>query len=229
MRWIHILAGVVALLSGAAAMYAAKGGTLHRRSGLIFAIAMIVLTSSAVAIAGFLRPNPVNFVAGSLTFYLVCTGLLTVRRTVDQSRPMLTGFMALAFAGSVYAFLLAFEAMSSPGGTIDGIPPQPLFMFGTIGLIGSVSDARLLRARSIEGARRLGRHLWRMTFAMWIATASFFLGQAQFIPKPIRRIELLVIPVVVVLVFLVYWMARVRMKRRRASELPMRSDAVASR
>jgi len=216
MKWIHIIAGLLALSSGAVALYAAKGSTLHRRSGLVFVAAMLVMTTSAVVMATFLRPHRVNAIAGVLTFYLVCTGLLTVRRTVEQAHGLVTGLMLVALAGSAYTFSLGIEALNSTAGTVAGIPPQPLFMFGVVGLVGGLLDARMLWTRSIQGVHRLARHLWRMSFAMWIAAASFFLGQAKFFPEPIRKSGLLVIPVLLVLVIMLYWLVRVLVMRRRA-------------
>ena len=226
---IHITAGALALVSGALAMLALKGGTLHRKSGMLFVIAMVTMTCSAVVMAAFFSPNRVNVVAGLLTFYLVCTGLLTVRRSVEQARGLMASFMLLGWAGSAYAFSLAFEAMNSAGGKVDGIPAQPIFMFAAVGLLGGLLDARVLWARNIEGAHRLARHLWRMSFAMWIATTSFFLGQAKFFPEPIRKSGVLAIPVLLVLGFLLYWLVRVLLKRRRPATLPMRSNATPAR
>ncbi len=217
MKWIHIIAGLLALASGAMALYAEKGSPLHRKSGMAFVVAMLVMTSSAVVMAAFLRPNRVNAIAGVLTFYLVCTGMLTVRRQVAQTRGLMTGLMLLALAGSAYAFTLGFEAMNSVGGNVAGIPPQPLFMFGIVGLLGGLLDARLLWAGDIRGPHRIARHLWRMGFAMWIATASFFLGQARFFPEPIRKSGLLAIPVLLVAGLMVYWLVRVFRKRRSAA------------
>ena len=123
----------------------------------------------------------------------------------------------LALVGSAYAFALGFTALHSAGGKVDGMPPQPLFMFAVVGLVGGLLDARMLLARCIQGAHRLARHLWRMSFAMWIATMSFFLGQAQVFPEPLRKaIGLRAIPVVLMLVFLLYWLIRVLVMRRRA-------------
>ena len=79
-------------------------------------------------------------------------------------------------------------------------------MFGIVGLLGGLLDARLLWAGGIQGAHRLARHLWRMCFAMWIATASFFLGQARFFPEPIRKSGLLAIPVLLVAGLMFYWL-----------------------
>jgi hypothetical protein len=42
---------------------------------------------------------------------------------------------------------------------------------------------------------------------------SFFLGQAKVIPKPIRIFPLLLIPPLLVLGALLYWLWRVRIKR----------------
>lgn len=222
MKWIHIIAGLLALASGAVALYAAKGSPLHRRSGALFAGAMLVLTSTAVFMATFLSPNRGNVVAGMLTFYLVSTSLLTVRRTVAQSRRLVAGFMLVALAAGAYAFGLGVEAAGSATGMVDRIPAAPLFMFAVVGLMAAALDARMLLAGHIEGAHRLARHLWRMGFAMWIATASFFLGQAKFFPAPIRESGVLAIPVLLVAGTLLYWLVRVLVKRRRAVAVEVR-------
>ena len=58
-----------------------------------------------------------------------------------------------------------------------------------------------------------------MCFSLFIASGSFFLGQAKVIPKPIRIFQLLAIPALLPLVLLLYWLARVlftKWYRRRA-------------
>ena len=52
-----------------------------------------------------------------------------------------------------------------------------------------------------------------MCTALLIAAFSFFLGQAKVFPKPVRIFPLLVIPPLVVLVALFYWLWRVRVRR----------------
>ena len=44
---IHVAAGGLALVLGAVALLARKGGTAHRRSGLLFAYVMLVMGASA--------------------------------------------------------------------------------------------------------------------------------------------------------------------------------------
>lgn len=213
MKPIHIIAGLIALIAGAIALYSTKGSTLHRRSGVVFAVAMLTLTSSAVVMATFISPNRGNVVAGLTTFYLVTTAWLTVRRPVDAVRAWIRGLMALAITVGAYAFALGIEAAQLPQG-IDGIPAPPIFMFAIVALSGAAGDARMLRIGRIEGAARIARHLWRMSFALWIAVLSFFLGQGKFFPEPLRHsIGLRAIPVVLVLVTMIYWIVRVRRGR----------------
>lgn len=217
MKWIHIVAGLTSLVFGAIALWSAKGGRVHRRAGTVFAGAMLLMSSTGALMAIFSRPNPGNVVAGSLTFYLVATGLLTVIRPVDRARPLLTGFMLAAFALSLYALDLGFTAMASPRGHIGGIPAPPLFLFAFVGGIAALGDARTLHAGRIAGAQRLARHLWRMTFAMWIATTSFFLGQAKVMPAFLREALLLrALPVLLVTATLFWWLAKVVIKRSKA-------------
>jgi uncharacterized membrane protein len=75
----HILAGVLALVFGYAALYAAKGGKLHRRSGMLFVYAMVTMSLTGALMAA-IAGSQTNMVAGVLTFYFVTTALITVRR-----------------------------------------------------------------------------------------------------------------------------------------------------
>ncbi|HET9483141.1 MAG TPA: hypothetical protein VFO79_04220 [Xanthomonadales bacterium] len=213
MKEIHIVAGILALIAGFVALYAAKGQRLHRRSGLVFAAAMVVMTVSAVVVATWLRPNAVNIVAGTLTFYLVCTGVMTVR-PVPHGRGVLAALMIAGFAAGVFGFLLGYAATQTPRGFVDGVPSFPLFMFGAVGVGAAAADLRLLRIGALQGRQRIARHLWRMTYAMWIATTSAFLGQAKFFPDAIRSSGVLAVPVLVVTVLLFYWLVRTLRGRR---------------
>jgi len=66
---------------------------------------------------------------------------------------------------------------------------------------------------TVRRPRRLARHLWRMCFAMFVATGSFFLGQAKVFPEPIRIFPLLALLVVATLVVSFYWLWRVRIRK----------------
>jgi uncharacterized membrane protein len=207
---IHIMAGMTALASGAVALYAAKGGWLHRKSGMIFVSAMLVLGATGAAM-GALHMQRFNATQGVLTFYLVTTALLTVRRRIPEPRWIDTTAMLVALIVGFYQMSLGLEALNSPRGVIDGAPAAVIFIFGAVALLAASGDLRFLLTRGgLQGARRLARHLWRMCFAMFIATGSFFLGQAQFIPEPMRIPALLGIAALLPLALMLYWLARFR-------------------
>lgn len=223
MTWIHIIAGLVAILAGAMAMIAAKGSPLHRKSGTLFTISMLIMTGSAAIVSLFLRIDHVTGVAALFTAYLVCTSWLVIKRKVQDSYAVLAWFAFAAALLGIYALSLWFNFLEDPKTLITkNSPPQTLMVFGTISLLCAALDVRLLRAGQIVGAQRLVRHLWRMCFAMLIATGSFFTGQMQVFPAMVRKsavfgVPILAIPVLLVLVTTLYWLGRTLLQRKRAS------------
>jgi hypothetical protein len=84
---IHIAAGGLAIMLGALALSVRKGGTTHRRSGLLFVYAMLVMGITA-SILGLLKgPNDPNVTAGITVAYFVGTALMTVRPASRWSLP----------------------------------------------------------------------------------------------------------------------------------------------
>ena len=216
MKAIHIVAGLIALIAGAVALCAAKGSVLHRKSGIVFVVAMLTMSSTGAVMTLLLKRDLANVVAAALTFYLVATALLTVR-TVSHARALAKGLAVMAFATTALAFALAFGDAASAPGSADRTSVGPLVVFGAVSLLGGVLDMRWLRAARVDAARRLSRHIWRMTLAMFIATASFFLGQAKVFPAVLREhTGWRAIPVLLVLATMIYWLVRVRIKGRDA-------------
>jgi len=209
---VHIIGGTIGIVSGFVALYALKGATLHRRSGMIFVYAMLVLSISGAVMAAGRAWAAVNIPAGLLTAYLAITGLTTVRPPAAGSRGLDIGATLVASALSLFCLTFGIDALAS-GGQRNGIPAFPFLMFGVVGLLASVGDVRMIRSGRLRGAPRLARHLWRMCFALYIAAASFFLGPIRRIPEPLRIPALLPVPVLAVLVTMLYWLWRVRVRR----------------
>jgi uncharacterized membrane protein len=83
---IHLAAGGLAIVLGAVALLVRKGGTLQRRSGLLFVAAMLVMGTTA-SILGFRKsPTDGNVFAGFMTAYFVGTALTTVRAVSPWTR-----------------------------------------------------------------------------------------------------------------------------------------------
>ncbi|HJQ15206.1 MAG TPA: hypothetical protein VJ830_10710 [Anaerolineales bacterium] len=200
---LHIIGGLISLTSGAVALSAPKGGNLHRKSGIIFVYAMLVMSTSG-AVMAVLMPERISVIAGLLTFYLVVTALLTVRPRHRRFDWIGAGAMVFAFMVAVLSILFSMQSLNDA----NGIAPIG-FIFGAVALLAAFGDARLLLTRSIPWAQRIARHLWRMCLALWIATASFFLGQSDEFPEALRIMPLLCTPVLLVLLLMFYWLARV--------------------
>jgi uncharacterized membrane protein len=207
---IHILVGVLGLVAGATALSAAKGATLHRRSGLVFVYAMVAMAGSGVVMALWDGPDA-NAIGGLTAAYLVITALATVRPVTPASRRLDFGATLLGLSVGLISLALAFVSLSS-GGTIDGVPTPIFIMFAAVGLLGGAGDVRVMRSGALRGPRRIARHLWCMCWALWIAVFSFFIGQAEVLPEAIRIPSLLALPVVTVVVVMVYWLWRVRVR-----------------
>jgi uncharacterized membrane protein len=207
MVWIHIVFGSISLITGAIALYALKGGSLHRKSGIFFAYAMFAMSLSGSYIAVTL-PVRISVIAGLLAAYLVATSWLTVRQPKWHSPAVDAALMITAFITAVMAFYFGALALSAPDGRLDRFPSTPFFIFGSVALIGALLDLRMLIVKGVAGKHRIARHLWRMGFAMYIATSAFFLGQAQLFPEAVRKLWLLAIPVLLVLVTTAYWLFR---------------------
>src|SRR3712207_3839891 len=176
---VHIAAGGLALVAGFVALYAAKGATIHRKAGTVFVYAMLAACVAGFAIAVVRGVAPaVNVPAALLTGYMVITAVTTLRPRGPRSRALDVTAMLTALAVAATSLAFAFEAFAN-GGTRKGMPAFPFVLFGVVGLLAVVGDVRMIRSGPLQGARRLARHLWRMSFALLVAALSFFIGQAQ--------------------------------------------------
>ena len=221
---VHFGAGLLGLVSGFFALLAAKGGTLHRRSGIVFVYAMITMGVLATGIALYERKWS-TVLGGPFTAYLVFTGMAAVRPITPAHRGVSVGLMVLAVAMGVTQIGMGIQAVSSPHGTLDGVPAGMYFFLGLTVLVAAVGDWRVIRRGALTGSRRLARHLWRMCFGLFIASGSFFFGQMRFLPKPVRIPALVAIPALAPLVLLLYWMWRVRL-RQSLRGMQLRKTAV---
>jgi uncharacterized membrane protein len=210
---VHISAGMVGLVTGFMALFVAKGGWLHRKSGMLFVYAMITMGAMASGIAAY-EGKLGTVMGGPFTIYLVFTGLTAVRPLDYEPRRVAWGLMLLAFALGLFNILVGIEALGRPKMMMDGAPAPMILFLGSVLLMAGIGDWRMLRAGGIRGTKRIARHLWRMCFGIFIASGSFFLGQMRFFPRPVRIPMLLSIPALAPLAMLIYWMWRVRVRGR---------------
>jgi hypothetical protein len=211
---VHFAAGLVSIVAGTIALSVAKGGRFHKQSGLAFTWAMVVLGLTAAGIGTYER-IPSQVFAGLLAAYLVYTGMTTVKPLPGIGQRFNVALMILAFAYAVASLYGGVTEWLDPTMEVVGRPRVvPPLVAGTVILLAAIGDLRAIRAGGLQGSRRLARHLWRMSFGLFIATGSFFLGQMKFIPEPVRIVPLLLAFAIAPILFLFYWMWRVRVRGR---------------
>jgi uncharacterized membrane protein len=208
---IHVIAGGLGLLSGYVALYAAKGAATHRRAGILFVCVMLTMSVTGLLLSAIQGVAPaLNIPLAMLTFYLVTTSLVTVRTTPGWSRSW--DVAAMLFAVGVGVASLALGVFSIARGGAEAGLGYPLFLFGPVALAAAEGDRRVLRTGALKGKPRLVRHLWRMCFALFIASIAFYLGPGR-VPAALRSPALLAAGVLTPIAAMAYWRWRLRTKR----------------
>jgi hypothetical protein len=206
---LHICGGLVGLLSGAAAMAFRKGSRLHGIAGQVFVISMLTMAAAGVTLA-VMKSQPGNILGGAFTFYLVATAWMTARRVAPETSFFDWGALLIVFSVSVADVTLGTMAAMSPTGMIYEYPPGPYFFIGSVAVIAAGGDVRMLWRHGISGTPRIARHLWRMCFALFIASSSLFLARQQLFPELMRKTGTLVLLSFLPLILMIYWLIRVR-------------------
>ena len=84
-----------------------------------------------------------------------------------------------------------------------------LLVSGLVLLAGLLDLNAILRA-PLTPVQRLSRHLWRMCFAFFIATGSFFLGQQDVMPAAVRGSPLLFVLAFAPFAVMAFWLVKLR-------------------
>ena len=206
---VHVAAGAIAVLSGFLALLTRKGARVHRAAGTAFFITMSI-SALAGAFIAWRKPEMVTFLAGAFTFYLVATSWLTIRRH-EKKATFIEGFLAsAALLISVCGALWGMEALGSTTQLKDGYAADVYFFFAGLALLAGLADLSVLLRRGVNGRQRIARHLWRMTFALFIAAGSLFTGPgAKTFPEFMRSSPLMSAPELITILLLLFWLIRV--------------------
>src|SRR5687768_15628289 len=119
---IHVAAGVLAVVLGFAALFVKKGGTIHRRSGMLFVYAMLVMGTTASILEFLQSAAATNVVAAILSLYFVGTALTTVRPASRWMRVINVAALTVAVGLAFAAIVGGVRAVSNPGLSSGGVP-----------------------------------------------------------------------------------------------------------
>ena len=204
----HIVTGTLGMLSGFVAIFLLKGSRRHGMAGNVFVLAMMGLAASGTFLA-IMKSQPGNVLGGTLTFYLVTTAWMAARRRAGG--PGIFDWIALLVVSTIAAFEVTYglEAALGATGMKYGYSPGPYFFMGSVAVLATVGDVRMLVRGGIAGAHRIARHLWRMCFALFIAASSIFLARAEIFPALLRNTGVLYFLSFLPVLLMIFWMVRI--------------------
>ncbi|HYH06507.1 MAG TPA: hypothetical protein VEK11_05525 [Thermoanaerobaculia bacterium] len=223
---VHVVAGGLAVIFGFTALFVKKGGTIHRRSGMLFVYAMLVMGITASILEFVRNAAATNVVAALMSLYFVGTALTTVRPPSRWTRATNVAALTVAAGLACIAFIGGVRGVGNPGLSPGGVPFRTIgvmsFVLATVLLLAAIGDVRVMRSGAPRGASRLARHLWRMCFALFIAAGSFFSIRervAKVLPEPLTTGWMRALPILVLFGAMFYWLWKVR----RRKGVPMQS------
>ena len=205
---LHVASGMVALITGAMAVAARKGGATHVATGNWFFVAMLVLGVTASILEPFRSPVPGSPVGGIIVCYFVLTSWVAARRSDGVTGKFEIGACASALTLAGLMIWGGFTGSTTPAG------PGPLFALGGLCLMAGLLDLNAILRRQLSPAQRISRHLWRMCFAFFIATGSFFLGQQDIMPSAVRGSPILFALAFAPFGVMAWWLIRLRLAKQ---------------
>ena len=221
---IHIVAGVLAVVFGFTALFVKKGGTIHRRSGMLFVYAMLIMGTTASILEFMKSAGVTNVVAAILSLYFVGTALTTVRPASRWTRVINGVALTVAIGLALLSIVGGVTGVNKPGLSSGGVPFRTIgmmsFILATVLLLAAAGDVRIMLSGMPRGGARLARHLWRMCFALFIAAGSFFSIRervARILPEPFTTGPMRALPILVLFGAMFFWLWKVRSRRTVAS------------
>ena len=210
---LHICGGALGTLSGFIAIFLRKGSRQHGLAGNVFVISMASLSLTGIYLA-VMKSQPGNILGGALTFYLVTTAWMVAQRRNEGTGLFDWGALLIALAVGAVTVAYGVEAAYTPTGLKYGDPAGQYFFLGSVAWLAATGDVRMLVRRGISGTRRIARHLWRMCFALFVASASIFLARQHLFPVFLRKTGVLFLLSFLPLGLMIFWLVRVRFAKR---------------
>lgn len=172
LRWVHIISGVFALLSGPIAMINQDGGKLHRQSGKIYLWSMSVIFTTSIILSIY-RGNLFLFLIGIFSMYLVITGYrsLALKMLHRGQKAGITDWVILVISGIAGVALCLFGAYIWANKSNNfGLVP---IVFGAVMLAGVRQDYNRFTIPPTEKNHWLLKHITGM-MGGYIATITAF-------------------------------------------------------
>lgn len=204
---IHTPAGTIGLVTAALAMFAKKGGALHRKAGSYFTVSMMVMLISGIA-AAYLKNSIGDMMLGAIVMYTVFTAWLTVHHKKNE-----TGLLEVTALIWVVGFAIAAFAISM--GWREEEAPFAYLNWGGLAIFFALGDIRNLYHLGLSGTQRIIRHVLRIGFSLVWAALAFTDKIVKMMGANVKNMQgeqlLLIvgIPTMLILISILYWIIKI--------------------
>lgn len=206
---LHIAAGFTALVVGVFAFASPKGKKVHRFSGKIYVVAMLVVAFSSFILA-LLRYNPFLFMVGVFTLYMTITGYRGLARKQKKQSPALD-WVLIVFSTLMAAYML-IKTFSLAGEALEGFMPV-VIVFAVTLFVFIIRDIQIYSGRIQMTANKwLLYHIGRISGAYIATFTAFLVTNIQTDPAYIAWL----LPTVVGSFVIAYFQRKYKVKPRLA-------------
>ncbi|WPP48161.1 DUF2306 domain-containing protein [Catalinimonas niigatensis] len=208
--FMHVVAGFMALVVGIPAFASRKGGRIHRLSGKIYVIAMLVVAFSSFLLA-LIRFNPFLFMVGVFTLYMTVTGYRGLyRKQKNQSKKLEWVLIIFLFLMAGYMLIKTFSLLDK---SYQGFMPI-VIVFTVILSVFIVKDILIYLGKVEMNANKwLLYHIGRVSGAYIATFTAFLVTNLQTRPAYIAWL----LPTLIGTFVIAYFQRKYKVKRKRVS------------
>lgn len=207
---IHIIGGVVGLLSGSFNMFTRKGHRLHRLIGRVFTWSMLSAGFSAIILSQW-HPNVFLCMVGVFTIYMISTGnrYLRLKGFLNGQKPTLLDWCLtiVMLIGIVYFIWIGVYHIIH--NTYFGFV---LITFACFSLVFVIADFRNYLGLTRIKNYWLLAHLQRMVGAYIASTTAFIVVNSSFLPTLVPGFVYWLLPSFLLTPLIIKWSRKVEVK-----------------
>lgn len=200
---IHTPAGAIALLASVVALFAYKGGPLHRKAGTCFSVSMLILLVSGF-FAAYLKESTGDMFLSAVVMYTLFTAWLTMHH--KKAETGLLELLALLFIATIASAALL---ISAGWGGVD--TPIAYLVWAGFAVLCAIGDARNLYLLGLSGTQRVIRHVWRIGFCLLWTALAFTDKIVKIVGSNVKElpieqtIYIVALPTILILLVILYW------------------------
>lgn len=202
--YLHVAGGAIGLIAGAIALSLTKGSHRHKQIGHLFVVAMLTMALLGGALS-YAAGKPFDVLSSFLSLYMVISGWTAFKPLTQPARRGILALGTICLIGylGVELYGLATNIRSTDA------PPFAGYFFASILGLAVFGDWKHSR-RGHTRRQLMLRHMWRMSFGLFIASGSFFGARPHLFPAWMQAYGILLLLTLAPILVMIYWRFRLR-------------------